>query len=106
MSVIKDLWERIRWQFRLLGWRISAHPLPVTVAALATGLLIAMIIEPAWSLRFERALAWPVIALVGILLFRKPFAALLRSRGTRAFNGSGRVSGDLEVEEQIGSTEP
>jgi hypothetical protein len=106
MSVIKDLWERIRWQFRLLGWRINAHPLPVTVAALATGLLIAMIIEPAWSLRFERALAWPVIALVGILLFRQPFAALLRSRGPRPFNGPGRVSGELEVEEQIGSTEP
>jgi hypothetical protein len=107
MATVRDRWESIRWQLTVFGWRIHAHALPLTLVVVAAGLLVAMTVEPAWSLRFERALAWPVVALVGIFLFRRPFAGLLQSRGLRGFSSApGRISGELEAEDQVGSTGP
>src|SRR5436853_354112 len=44
-------------------------------------LLVAMIVQPGWTLRYERVRAWPVIALIGIVLV---------SAWLRPFSGPGR----------------
>jgi hypothetical protein len=99
-------WLDVRWE--LFKWRMFAgrywareRALGLVLIGLGAALLVAMIVQPVWTLRYERAIAWQVVALSAILLFRRQLAALVQGRRFRRFNlGPGGFSGELEAEDQ------
>lgn len=94
-------WESVRWTGTLAWWHVEARLVAIAATALAAAVAVAMLLEPSWSLRFERVLAWPVIALIGMFLFRAPLAGLIQGRGLRRFAlGPGGISGELEAAQE------
>jgi hypothetical protein len=85
-------------------WHVEARAFAVTLGLFGVALLVAMITEPVWTLRYERVLAWPVIVLIGIVVFRRNVGQLLQGRGLRNINvGPGGISAELEPDEQVES---
>lgn len=107
MTWFADRREVARWRLTLLRCYTVTHAFAVTAAVAAAALLVAMVIEPAWTLQYERVLAWPVIALIGIVLFRHHVGGLLEGRGLRNINvGPGGISAELEPDDQVESAAP
>jgi hypothetical protein len=65
----------------------------------AAAFVTAMIITPDWALRFSRVLAWPLVALVALLLFRLPLAQLFQGQVLRRLSGAG-ITAELAPREE------
>ena len=72
-----------------LWWEVQSRAiLAVTLIAIAA-FVAAMIAAPEWTLRFTRVLAWPIVALIAIVLFRLPLGALFEGIVLKRVSGAG-----------------
>src|SRR4051812_33980001 len=81
-----QLRQWIQWKRALTAWHVKTRAVALTVLACVAAVAVATVLEPSWTLRFERVLAWPVIALVAILAFRLPLTGLFSGRALRSLN--------------------
>jgi hypothetical protein len=90
----------LQWRtVALRGW-LHARGGAVAAAAVFVAVVVLTFVTPSWTLRFERVLAWPVVVLIVVLLFRHQIRALLQGRGLHRATVR-PVPGGFEPQEQL-----
>jgi hypothetical protein len=59
-----------------------------------------MLVAPDWTLRFSRVLAWPVVVLIAIVLFRRPVTQLVSGRALSRLK-AGPFAAELEQRVEV-----
>ena len=93
---------RLRWM--LARWHISARRFGLVAFASLASYLALVFIEPTWTLRFSRVLAWPVVALIALFVFRVPLVALFQGQTLKSLSLGPATLELQQGAEDIGAT--
>jgi len=94
-------WESFRWRLRLTQWRIESRIGTICAVIAVLALAAATLWAPAWTLEFEKVLAWPVAALIALIVLRRPLSGLVEGQALRKIGvGPGGVTGEFEQREE------